>query len=118
MDLIALRDFRRTPDLKDIEVQGAIHENHIHMGATFSIGTAKELKDLSVRDRQLVAHLAFAKCVGDATDPKVVKAVKEEIAVNERREKNAAKLNAAADSSALVAQLTALVAKAAAAGAK
>jgi hypothetical protein len=114
MQLIALRDFSRTPDLKDVEIKDTIHDKHIHKGALFQIGTGKILKDVTPVERTQIATLVFARCVGDATDPKVVQEVKDEILTDKKREENAKRLNAASDSSALVAQLTALLQKAAA----
>lgn len=115
MQFIALRDFYRTPDLADLDIKDKINDRHIHKGAIFEIGTGKKaLKDLSKPDQVIVATLALAKCVGDATDAKLVQAVKDEIALDKRREENAKKLNDQAALSHLSSQLAGLLAKAAA----
>jgi hypothetical protein len=106
MKLIALKDFRNVPSL-ELEIKDALHPSHIHKGATFEIGKAAALKDCSKTDQQLIAQLIVSSSVGDATDENVVKAVKAEVDADEKREKAAAKLNSAANDSALVQQLIA-----------
>lgn len=113
MKLIALRDFSRVPALEDVEIEGALHKRHIHMGATFTIGKSDKLEDLSKQDQLLVSQLMVSGAVGDAADTKVVAGVKAEIALINRREENAKKAELAASTSSLAAQLTALTAKAA-----
>src|SRR4051812_30609924 len=112
MKLIALKDFANNFGL---EIEDALHDRHVHKGHVFEIGRANNLKDLRKEDAGaafLVAQLSVAGCVGDATDTKVVTAVKEEIALDKKREENAKKLQAATDGSALVSQLTAFLQKA------
>lgn len=108
MKLIALKDFRNVPGL-ELEIKDAQHDNHVHKGATFEIGKYDVLKDCSKTDQQTVAQLIVSGCVGDATDEKVVKAVKLEVEADEKREKAAAKANSAANDSALVQQLIAML---------
>lgn len=96
MQLIALRDIYRTPSMGDIQIEGQLNERHIHKGAVFSIGTADSLKKLLPEERLLVAQLVVSKAVGDATDPKVVKAVQDELAAEKRREASLARLDAGA----------------------
>lgn len=117
MKLIALKDFANNSQL---EIESAVHERHIHKGAVFNIGTGKDLKDKSLlaHERTTIAQLIVSGCVGDANDTKVVKAVNEEVAMDKKREENAAKLNTAAAGNALLEQLTALLNKAAAGAAK
>jgi len=115
MKLIALKDFANNFGL---EVEDPLHERHVHAGAIFDIGQGKTLEELRKKEvpaAMLVAQLTVAGCVGDATDEKVVKAVKESVAQDRKREETAKKLQQAADGSALVAQLTALLQKAASA---
>lgn len=116
MKLIALRDFANNIGL-DPESHDLNHDGQVDKGTVFEIGQGvNDLKTLAKRDKasaMLVAQLTAAGCVGDATDAKVVKAVQDEIALDKKREETAKRLNAAADGSALVAQLTALLAKAA-----
>lgn len=117
MKLIALKDFARVQSLEDVKIENSLHGKIIHKGAEFEIGTAKTIKELAVADRLIVAQLMVSGSAGDATDKELVKAVKEDVAIDKKREENAAKLNANASNTALVEQLTALLAKAAA-GAK
>lgn len=108
MKLIALKDFRNVPGL-ELEIEDALHANHVHKGATFEIGKADALKDCSKSDQQTIAQLIVSGCVGDANDANVVKAVKAEVDADEKREKAAAKANSAANDSALVQQLIAML---------
>jgi hypothetical protein len=108
MKLIALRNFRNTHGI-DLDGDGKLtqHEKHVHKGATFAIGGAKEFKDLSKADQRIVLELNHAKCVGDATDEKLVKRIAAEVAEDARAEKRARETTAAAGSNAdLVKQLT------------
>lgn len=120
MDLIALKDFRNVQHLRLKEedkdgkvtstVDGSIHDDHIHKGARFSIGTGKTLKDVQKQDAalaQAIASLSVAGCVGDANDKELCRLVAEEIALDKNRAEHAKKLNAAASDSALVQQLVA-----------
>lgn len=108
MKLIALKDFRNVPALS-LEIKDALHPLHVHKGATFELGKGDTLKDCSKPDQELLAHLNLAGCIGDANDEAVVKAVKAEVAADKKREEAAAKANAAAGDSALVAQLLAVL---------
>lgn len=104
MKLIALRDFAKVGDLEAVEIDGLTHPRHIHKGAVFEIGNAKNLLEMNKTEKAnaaLVAQLFVSRCIGDATDEKVVKAVKEEIELDKKREANAAKLNEAAQTSHL-----------------
>lgn len=78
-----------------LEIENPANARHIHKGATFSIGTAKNLKELPRDDRMLAAELIASGAVGDATDPKVVKTVQDEIAAEESRQSNLTRLDAA-----------------------
>ena len=114
MKLIALKDFRNNFKL---EVDDAVHPDVVHKGYEFEVGKAKDLAGLRKEDAEaafLVAQLTVARCVGDGSDSKVIEAVKEDILQDKKREANAKKLQQAADGSALMAQLTALLQKASA----
>lgn len=85
MQLIALRSFRNQG--RTIEVADAKHADHIHKGAIFAIGDNKPYEDekqgfkaLTNPQRELVAALNGANCIGNAADPKIVAAVKRELA--------------------------------------
>ena len=102
MKLIAIKDFRNVQLLRlksddgDSLVKDAIHADHVHKGAVFDIGAGKDLDALKKSDRptaELVAQLIVAGVVAEANDEKAVKAVKEEIALEEKRAKNAAAVN-------------------------
>ncbi len=86
MRFIALRNFRnpgRAIDLGD----DALHDDHVHKGAIFAIGEdelveedAVGFKRLNKNQQMLVAQLNAANCIGNAANPKVVAAVKRELA--------------------------------------
>lgn len=78
MKLVAIRDFRN-PDGKIKLDQPAQHPDHIHFGATFSIGGDKALKDLRGDEKTLVGLLSAANCIGDATDRKTMDQVAAEL---------------------------------------
>ncbi len=108
MKLIALKDFRNVPGL-ELKIADAEHDNHVHKGAIFDIGNGKTLKDCSKADQVTVAQLTVAGCVGDGTDAKLIKAIEEEVAADEKAAQAAAKANSSASDSALVAQLLAIL---------
>ena len=102
MKLIATKDFRNVQALRlksddgESLVKDAVHADHVHKGAVFDIGSAKDLEGLRKADRptaEIVAQLIVAGVVADANDAKAVQAVREELAVEEKRTKNAAALN-------------------------
>lgn len=102
MKLIATKDFRNVQALRlksddgDSLVKDAIHADHVHKGAVFEIGSGKDLDALKKIDRptaEIVAQLIVAGVVADANDAKAVQAVRDEIAVDENRAKNAAAAN-------------------------
>ncbi len=115
MNLIALRDFRNVAHLKlkkagKSTVTGAVHDDHIHRGATFAIGDEKDLASLNKADpatAAVVAQLIVAKCVGDADDEKVVAAVKEQVELDKKREESHKRLNENANNSLLVEKILA-----------
>ena len=80
MRLIALKDFARVGPLADLPIDDLKHERQVHKGARFEIGRSDKLKDVNKRDQELIAQLVVTGCVGDATDPKVVKAVEADVA--------------------------------------
>jgi hypothetical protein len=87
MQLIALKDFYKTPKLEDIEIENPKHEKFIHKGARFTLGRTDLLdKEPNKDTAALIAQLVYSGCVGDATDPKTVKAVEAELAVDKTRE--------------------------------
>ncbi len=113
MKLIALRAFRNTHGF-DLNKDGVIsdHEHHIPKGARFDIGGAKPFEELNKAEQRLVAELNTAKCVGDASDTKLVAKIAAEVkaeAAVEERQKNTAM--AAGSSADLVKQLTAALAQ-------
>jgi hypothetical protein len=83
MLLIAKRSFRNPGRV--LEIENHQHPDHVHKGAIFSIGTEKAtFKELSPQDKTLVLQLNAAQCVADATDKKVLEAVKAEVEEEER----------------------------------
>jgi hypothetical protein len=117
MDLIAKRDFALVKPLRGIlKIADARHPDHVHKGATFSLGTAKTFQGLREENAalaQTVSVLDYAGCIADATDEKAVKAIKEEIAIEARRVEKLSKKSDNSEMAALTEQLTALLAKAA-----
>lgn len=123
MKLIALKSFRNVATLRLKEdkdgkqvstIDSALHDDHIHKGAIFSIGadnlklTAADLHKLAKQDASAanaVSLLVHAECVGDATDTKVVEAVKASVKEDETRESNAKKLDQSAQAQSVVLQL-------------
>lgn len=84
MRLIAIRDFRNVGNA--IEIEAPIHPDHIHQGATFTVGKPETPYDkLNKAERDFVGLLNLAYCVGDATDPVTVEKVKKEVALRERQ---------------------------------
>ena len=105
MKLIALKDFRNVQALGIRKHDDANRNNQIDKGETLEIGTGKTFKDLNNHEKNLVASLTVAGCVGDAADKKVVEAVEAEVALDRKREAAAAKAAEASNNTALVAQL-------------
>ena len=86
MKLIAKKNFYKTPQLADIKIDKPVHDNVIHKGAIFEIGSKPAFSDLSRDEQKLVATLRVAGCVGDASDSEVVARVKAEVDVDRKRE--------------------------------
>jgi len=93
MKLIATAPFRNNLDPR-IEIEGALHPDHIHRGAVFIIGRDKAGKSiddeeqLSKIDANNIRLLTLAKCIGSANDEKLVKQVAAEVAEEKAREAN------------------------------
>ena len=116
MKLIALKSFRNVASLRLREedgaskVDGSIHSDHVHKGAVFDVGAAKDLDGLRKADRpsaEIVAQLFIAGCIGDATDAKTVQAVKDELAAEARKEETAKKADAQSSAAQLGEQVVA-----------
>ena len=95
MKLIAKRDFRN-PQRK-LEIKDAIHPDHVHMGARFTIGPKPEstFKELRAEDQLLVSQLSAADCISDATDEKIVASIDAATDEREKAEANQAKQSSA-----------------------
>lgn len=112
MKLIALRDFRNNTNPR-LEIEGAVHEDHVHMGAVFTVGTDKagkdipDFEDLPKAEKELVQLLKGAEAIGDATDEKVLARVKREVAAREKSKAEDNKAKAAGSSADILAQLVA-----------
>lgn len=116
MKLIALRDFSNVKSLKGyikIPASEKVHDNHVHKGFTFEIGTKDSPKEMQesgeLNEAIAAAHLIYAGCAGDATDEKIVKRVKDEITVDKKREATAAKLDEEASKNSAGEALTRLI---------
>jgi len=106
MDLIAIRDFAKTPMFNSIAVKGEKHPRHIHKGARITLGdfAPEEINKLPITpEKQIAAALLFHRCARHAT-PENVAAVEAELAVDRRREENAAKRDLLAQAT-VIAQL-------------
>jgi hypothetical protein len=125
MKFIAKRDFYRVPALKRLTIidackgatKDAPHPNHIHMGAIFEMApTAKDESELQLGndpEKQLVAQLRYAGCIGDAADPKVVPRVEQDVKDAARDKAQRIEAEKDGDNSNLVATLTKFFSKAA-----
>lgn len=94
MKLIAKTSFRNPGQA--IEVEGAQHPDHIHQGATFTIGGDLPFEKLKKADQELVKTLNAADRLADATNPEIVKKVLAEVAEKAKVEARAAKTAAPA----------------------
>jgi hypothetical protein len=110
MKLIALRNFRNNVEPRIDLGKEAQHDDHVHKGAIFIIGTDKagndipEAEDMSKADQRTVGLLKMAGCIGDATDEKLVKRIQKEAAQDEKALAEAKKSAMAAGSPADVIQ--------------
>ena len=143
MKFIARSDFYRTPELADLQIIGgckgapefdretgrsSVHENHIHTGAIFELGTSNtesELQKGKDPARNLIARLRVAQRISNAADPEEVANIeraiateKKRLATVEARNGNVARDEAADKMLALFEKLLAGKAAPAAAGAK
>ena len=82
-------------------IPGAVHSDHVHKGAIFTLGLDKSGKDipeferLEKADQRTLALLKVARCVGDATDAEIVARVNAEVAEDNRRAENTKRIQAA-----------------------
>lgn len=90
MQLIAIRNFRNPG--RALEIEEPVAPDHVHKGAIFEIGGKAPFDKLNRTDKELVVQLNAAQCIADATDEKIVKAVRAEL----EEESKAAKAKAAA----------------------
>lgn len=107
MKLIATRSFRNTHNI-DLNGDGKISadEKFITHGTVFYIGAKLPFAKMTAGDKEMVALLNHARCIGDGDDSKVVEAVKAEVELAKRHEERAAKTQMAAGSAAdLIKQL-------------
>jgi hypothetical protein len=86
MKLIAKRDFRNTGQA--IEIEDAIHPDHVHKGAIFIVGKEEKtpFDGLSRQDKEFVSLLNAADCIADGSDDKIVKQVMAEVAADKKAE--------------------------------
>jgi hypothetical protein len=118
MQFIALRDFAKVPLIaKHIDLGDQTrHPNAIHKGAVFNIGKRDKFKELQQEEKELVAQLILARCIADAGDPKIVKAVQDEIAADALRDENRARRDADAQKAFQAAALTDILTRIVASG--
>lgn len=108
MKLIALKNFRNVPSL-GLKLADANKNGQIDKGEVFELGDGKDIKSCNNHFKTLIAQLVYAGCAGDASDAKLVEAVKAEVEAEARREAAAKKAAEAAGNSLIVAQLTELL---------
>ena len=103
MKYICINDFpnpqgnpiKLTGSQKHVLVGGKEAKSHIHKGAVFEIGQATEFAGLSPAEKELVAHLAVAGKIAEATDA-TVKRIEAEVEADAARAESDAKLSKAA----------------------
>lgn len=78
MKLIAKRNFRNPGRQIKLD-KHEFNEDHIHKGAIFEIGGNKAFEALNKTDQELVVALNAADCLGDASNPEIVKAIQKEL---------------------------------------
>ena len=94
----ARRDFANNLQ-PPLEIEGALHERHVHEGAVIVIGPPEtEFKDLPERSplRPIIAQLYAAECLIEAGDDKAVARLKKELAADETRKRTDKELEAGA----------------------
>lgn len=108
MKLIATRNFRNTFAI-DLNGDGRItkDENYVKKGTVFHIGKAEEPEALPKQELEQIALLNHAKCVGLASDAKLVKRIEAEVAAEKKAEEKAATAVAAGSNADVVQQLVA-----------
>lgn len=84
MKFIGIRDFRNNCGL---EIEDALDPDHVHKGAVFSIGLDLPFELLTPSEQKLVSDLRREGCICDADDIERVRAVRDEIAVEQKRER-------------------------------
>jgi hypothetical protein len=103
MKFIARKDFYRVPALAALAIIGgckgaadfdtengksSVHDNHIHIGAIFELGSSQteaELEKGKDPQRQLIAQLRVAGCISNAADKEEVTAIEIAIATEKKR---------------------------------
>ncbi len=84
MKLVATSDFRnQAPD--KISVAGALHPQHIHKGARFSIGDEKPLEKLTPEEKRLVVELNCAGRIVEPSQVELVAKIDAEVATESRK---------------------------------
>ena len=115
MKLIATRDIHRVGPLTELEIEGA-SATMIPKGSALEIGKADTLQAMrkpEPANATLVAQLFHARCVCAASDADAVKAVRDEVASDRRREQNAAKRDAVSQNAEIGERVIAQLEKAA-----
>lgn len=109
MKLIALHNFLNTHELEvSTDGEKTTHEKLIPKGAIIYIGEKLEFAKLKASDKELVALLNHAHCIGDANDEKLVKRIQNEVAQEKKVEARQASTAVMAGSTAdVIAQLVA-----------
>lgn len=115
MKFIAQRDFYRTKQLKKLVIIGGckgtaqpdkngkvemIHEDHIHMGAIFELGSVKnqaELQRGKDDECNLINLLRYSGCIADASNAEEVANIELKVATEAKRVAEQKKRNEQAD---------------------
>lgn len=106
MKLIALKDFSYVGPLKQLDIPGT-EGGSVRKGTVFEIGKADKLKLMPHAERELIAGLAVAGCIGPGDDPALAKRVAAEVEADIKRVENAKRTNLAASQNAITGQIVA-----------
>jgi hypothetical protein len=113
MKLKASRDFRNNfePRLK-VSGDGASgddHEDHIHKGQNFEIGSADEFSKLSKAEKQVIGNLLSSDCIVFFSNKEASARIDAEVKQESKRLDNIAKADQASANASIVGQMLKLL---------
>jgi hypothetical protein len=112
MRLIALRGFKNNAKalIKFERGSEPVHADGVHAGAIFTIGDEAPVSELPEAYKYIIGQLAQAKCIGDASDEKLVKRVQAEVKADKARAEEQANLVAAGSHADVARQVASVLA--------